>query len=182
VTDLAFPTRSPMIQIALTVDCQQLQMIERAAATLFPAGRIPDVDDVMPAGDLQKAAEDGLLFIATSGGVAVGFAVAQQFDDSLHLAVMAVHPDHGKRGYGRALVLAVCAEAARRQHARITLTTFEDVPFNAPFYRKAGFSQLSDTQLGPELHKLLAHESTLGMVNRIAMERKLAGPATQDLE
>lgn len=158
-----------MIQIALTADCQQLQMIERAAATLFPAGRIPDVDDVMPLDELQKAAEDGLLFIATSGGVTVGFAVAQQFDDSLHLAVMAVHPDHGKRGYGRALVLAVCAEAARRQHARITLTTFEDVPFNGPFYCTTGFRPLRDAELSPALRSILEHESALGMMNRIAM-------------
>jgi len=169
-----------MIQFARTMDFRHLQAIERAAATLFPIGRIPDVDDVMPVGDLQNAAADGLLFVATSGDAVVGFAMAHELDEGLHLAVMAVHPDHGNCGFGRALVLAICAEAARRHFSLVTLTTFEDLPFNGPFYGKTGFRKLNDVEYSPGLRRLLEHEAQLGMVKRIAMERKLAEPAMQD--
>lgn len=163
-----------MIRPALKTELTHLHAIERAAAVLFPVGRIPDVDDVMPLADLIKATEDGLLFVATTGRTAAGFAMAQKFDDCLHLAVMAVHPDHGNRGLGRELVLAMLQEAARRKHARVTLTTFADLPWNGPFYRKMGFRVLSDTELTPSLSEILAQELRLGMVNRVAMQCEIA--------
>lgn len=158
-----------MIQRAVSADLAGLQAIERASAIHFPLGRIPDVDDVMPAGDLQNAIDQGLLFVAHVGDAVVGFAMAQLLDDALHLAVMAVHPDHGQRGHGRALVLAILHEAGDRGLSKVTLTTFADLPFNGPFYRKAGFRVLSDAQLSPALREILEHESALGMANRVAM-------------
>lgn len=163
-----------LIHLAAKTDLAHLHAIERAAAALFPAGRIPDVDDVMPLVDLQKAADDGLLFVATSGNARAGFAMAQSRVDCLHLAVMAVHPDYGNRGLGRELVLAMLQEAARRQLAHVTLTTFADLPWNGPFYRKTGFRMLSETELAPFLRDILAQEARLGMVNRIAMQCEIA--------
>ncbi|HEY0662200.1 MAG TPA: GNAT family N-acetyltransferase [Lysobacter sp.] len=165
---------SPLVRLARTADLTYLHAIERAAATLFPAGRIPDVDDVMPIGDLESAMEDGLLLVATSPHLVVGFAMAQEQDGFLHLAVMAVHPDHGNRGLGRKLVLAMIDEAARRKQRGVTLTTFEDLPWNGPFYRKTGFRVLGDSELGPALRNLLAQEARLGMVNRVAMRYAMA--------
>lgn len=166
--------RSQLIRLAAKADLASLQAIERAASTLFPAARIPDLDDAMPAGDLEQATDDGLLFVATSEDSVVGFAMAHMLDDSLYLAVMAVHPDHGNQGLGRKLVDAICAEAARRRHSAVTLTTFEDLPWNGPFYRKAGFRALGDEELSPSLRAILVQEARLGMVNRIAMQRKIA--------
>lgn len=163
-----------MIRLAGKADLANLQAIERAAATLFPQGRIPDVDDVKPIDDLEDASDSGLLLVATSQHVVVGFAMAQEQDGSLHLAVMAVHPDHGKRGLGRELVMAMIHEAARRKSPGVTLTTFEDLPWNAPFYRKTGFRVLSDSELSPSLRNILAHEERLGLVNRVAMHYAIA--------
>lgn len=163
-----------MIRLAEKADLAGLQTIERAAATLFPDGRIPDVDDVMPIDELERAMNSGLLLVATSHHLVVGFAMALEQDSSLHLAVMAVHPDHGKRGLGQALVLAIIREAARRQHRSVTLTTFADLPWNGPFYRKAGFRVLSDSELSASLRDILAHEESLGMVDRMAMQYVIA--------
>jgi GNAT superfamily N-acetyltransferase len=165
---------SPLVRLAGKADLANLQAIERVAATLFPDGRIPDVDDVMPIGDLERAMESGLLLVATSPCLVVGFAMAQEQDGFLHLAVMAVHPDHGNRGVGRKLVLAMIDEAARRKHRGVTLTTFADLPWNGPFYRKTGFRMLSDSELSPALRNLLAQEERLGMVNRVAMHYAIA--------
>lgn len=161
------------IRRAIKADLAGLQAIERAAAALFPEGRIADVDDVMPIGELEKAADDGLLLVATSDQSVVGFAMAHALDDALHLAVMAVHPAHGRRGLGRKLVLAMLDEAARRQFAKVTLTTFADLAWNGPFYQHAGFRALGDAELSPSLREIIAHEQGLGMANRVAMQRSL---------
>jgi GNAT superfamily N-acetyltransferase len=165
---------SSLIRPAGKADLVDLQAIERAAAILFPEGRIPDVDDVMPIGELESAMDSGLLLVATSQHLVVGFAMAQEQDGLLHLAVMAVHPDHGKRGLGRQLVLAVIQEAARRKRGKVTLTTFDDLPWNGPFYRKLGFRVLHDAEISPSLRNILAHEEKLGMANRVAMQYSIA--------
>jgi ribosomal protein S18 acetylase RimI-like enzyme len=158
-----------LIRLAAKEDLANLQAIERAAGTLFPACRIPDVDDVMPIGDLEKATDNGLLLVATSQHLVVGFAMAQEQDGFLHLAVMAVHPDHGNRGFGRELLMAIIHEARLRKSPGVTLTTFEDLPWNAPFYQKAGFRVLSDSELSPSLRNILSLEARLGMMHRVAM-------------
>jgi len=163
-----------LIRLAEKADLDSLHAIERASATLFPEGRIPDLDDVMPIDDLERATDNGLLLVATSHRLVVGFAMAQEQDGFLHLAVMAVHPDHGSRGLGRELVMAVIHEAARRTTLGVTLTTFADLPWNGPFYLKTGFRVLSDSELSPSLRNILAQEERLGMVNRVAMRYAVA--------
>lgn len=158
-----------LIRPAKKAGLPSLAAIERAAAVLFPPGRIPDMDDVMPLDQLALGADAGLLFVATSEGEVVGFAMAQDRDDCLHLAVMAVHPAHARRGLGRKLVLAIVEEAAKRARAGVTLTTFADLPWNGPFYESVGFRVLGDYELSAALRKVLAQEETLGMSSRVAM-------------
>jgi len=159
------------IRPAAKADLACLHAIERAAATLFPEGRIADVDDVMSLVDLENAADEGLLLVATLDESVVGFAMAHELDGCLHLAVMAVHPDYGNRGLGRKLVFAILHEAACRQLSKVTLTTFGDLPFNGPFYQHTGFRVLSDAELSPSLRDIIAHEESLGMLNRVAMQQ-----------
>ena len=65
---------------------------------LFPLGRLPDPDDVMPLEELAKAQDNGLLLVAVWEGAIAGFAALQVSGDRLHLAEMAVYPDYGRRG------------------------------------------------------------------------------------
>ena len=71
--------------------------------------------------------------------------------DRPHLEEVDVHPDHGRRGVGTALVRAVCDWVRRSGHAEITLTTFRALPWNMPFYRRLGFEEMRDDALRPEL-------------------------------
>ena len=125
--------------------------------------------------ELEKGLASRSLLVAVSEGSVVGFAMAKELDENFHLTVMAVHPEHGQRGFGRQLVLAVIDEARQRQHPAVTLTTFGDLPWNGPFYRGAGFHVLSDEALSPALRRILAQEQRLGMVNRVAMRCAVAG-------
>ena len=82
---------------------------------------------------------------------------------------MAVLPEYQKRGIGSALLVELFAEARRRGAQSITLTTFEDIPWNAPLYRKFGFSVIPEESLSPELVTELENQRLAGMRNRVAM-------------
>lgn len=71
----------------------------------------------------------------------VGFAHVQEIDAHAHLEQLSVVPAYGRRGIGRALVTAALDEARRRGHAQVTLRTYADVPWYAPFYASCGFTE-----------------------------------------
>jgi GNAT superfamily N-acetyltransferase len=90
----------------------------------------------------------------------VGFACVELVDGIPHIWQLAVHPDHGRRGHGRALIDAACDWARTQRFEAITLTTYRDVPWNGPFYESLGFVIL-DT-LTPELFAIREHEHAIG--------------------
>ena len=77
--------------------------------------------------------------VFASGDPAVGFASVEVVDGAAHIWQLSVDPDFGRQGRGRALVERVCAWAQEQRLASVTLTTFRDVPWNAPFYARMGF-------------------------------------------
>jgi GNAT superfamily N-acetyltransferase len=70
---------------------------------------------------------------------AVGFVHVLLMADRAHLEQLSVLPSHVRRGYGRSLVEAAKVEAAALGCDSITLRTFAEVPWNAPFYADCGF-------------------------------------------
>ena len=162
-------TGSYQIRGAETADLAFLQEIERAAATLFPPGCLPDPNDARPMEELETAKDNDLLLVAVWEEAIVGFAMSKEYESFLHLAEIAVHPDFGRRGIGTQLVLAVIQQAVRRHLSGVTLTTFQDIPWNAPFYAKVGFRILHRCELSSMLRGILTREESLGMKNRVAM-------------
>ena len=67
-----------------------LQDIERAASVLFPPGRLPDPEDVMPKGELRNALDAHLLYVASVNERAVGFYRRMGF----RFARLGLPPDH----------------------------------------------------------------------------------------
>jgi hypothetical protein len=55
------------------------------------------------------------------------------------------------------------------------LTTFTDVPWNAPYYQRLGFRRLSDDKLTPGLRAIRAREAAIGLDRwpRCCMRRDL---------
>jgi predicted GNAT superfamily acetyltransferase len=76
---------------------------------------------------------------------------------------VSVVPSHQGAGFGRALIDRVAAWAAAAGLPALTLTTFRDVPWNAPLYRHLGFRDLDEAEIGPELAAVLDHEASLGL-------------------
>jgi GNAT superfamily N-acetyltransferase len=151
---------------------------EEADARFLPAGLPEEFDAPAHAlADLAEALREARLWVAADGeDRPVGFALAVLVDGLPHLEQVSVLTAHGRRGLGRRLVEAVLAWARERGAAAVTLTTFRDVAWNAPFYERLGFRPLDDAALGPGMRRVLAHEAAQGLppARRVAMRLSLA--------
>ncbi len=154
--------------------------IERAAGRLFSGLSLEAgvLADVTPEADLHDAQREGLLWVAIGPGERpVGFALVEDFDGAAHLDELDVHPAHGRRGLGAALVGAVCDGARRRGFPAVTLTTFRELAWNAPFYHGLGFRALATDELSPALAALVAREDAAGLPaqDRVVMRFETGG-------
>jgi GNAT superfamily N-acetyltransferase len=166
------------IELARESDLPALPAIELAANELFEdTGLLPAVDDDFTGPEeFRDARAEGRLWVARApGGEPVGFALVELLDGKPHLEEMDVMPSHGRRGLGRALLEAVFAWAHREGHASVTLTTFRDLPWNAPFYTRAGFRVLATGEIGPTLAAVVKEEAARGLdpEKRFVMRRRL---------
>ncbi len=152
-----------------------LPEIERAAAGLFSLDDLPASlrNEFTPVADFERAAHAGRLLVAVDEGRdrPVGFALCSEEAGITHLEEIDVHPDHGRRGLGRALLLAVLDAARVRGSRAVTLTTFRHLPWNAPFYAQHGFRALEGDELDFQLAARLAEEVEEGLdpSKRVAM-------------
>ncbi|MFC3284549.1 GNAT family N-acetyltransferase [Litchfieldella rifensis] len=164
------------IEPAQVAHLPTLQAIERAAAELFPAWVIPQAlrESVLPMKMLAAAQREGRLWVALAPDRApVGFVIAREWGDVAFLSELDVHPDHQCRGLGRALVKRAAEWAAARGFPALTLTTFANLPWNAPFYERLGFQRLTRSELSVDLARLLREEARRGLRERVAMRLTL---------
>lgn len=133
-------------------------------------------DHTVPIEELARAQKAGHLWVATGRhGQPVGFALIAVVDGLAHIEELDVHPDHGRRGLGTALVERVCEWAKSEGFAAITLSTFRDVPWNAPFYTRLGFRIVTEDELTEGLLQLREAEADQGLPisKRVVMRREL---------
>ncbi len=80
-----------------------------------------------------------------------------------------------RRGIGRLLLEHLAGYAAATGAKALTLTTFADVPWNAPYYVRCGFHDLADADLTPGLRAVREHEAARGLDRwpRVSMRRDL---------
>ena len=86
-----------------------------------------------------------------------------------------MHPDSARRGIGRSLIDHVADEAVAAGITALTLTTFSQVPWNAPYYERCGFRRLDEAELTPGLRAIRRHEAEMGLDRwpRLCMRRDL---------
>ncbi|MEU2747078.1 GNAT family N-acetyltransferase [Streptomyces collinus] len=155
------------IRPATPAELPALQDIERAAGAPFRDLGMPEIaDDEPPALDvLEHYRRAGRCWVVTSGPQdgPVAYLLAEPVDGALHIEQISVHPRAARRGVGRAL-LAHAADRAREEGlTSLTLTTFTDVPWNAPYYERLGFRPLPDEDLTPGLRAIRATEAAHGL-------------------
>ena len=125
---------------ATAADLPGLAAVEASGDRLFDTV-FDHVDWPPPESGEARAAHPGFLLVV--GEPVVGFAHVLSLQQGWHLEQLVVDPAHGRRGSGSALLDAVCREVASRGADRVTLRTYADVPWNAPFYARHGWVELA---------------------------------------
>lgn len=143
---------------AVPADYALLPDIERDADEMFRTVGIAN----LPAPAEETAYKDALL-VLVAGTPPVGFIRIINVLGHPHLEQLSVYQRHGRIGIGSALLGAAIANLRRRGYRSLTLMTFEDVPWNAPFYRSRGFRTVEEAT--PAIDWLLKREKKLGMEN-----------------
>ena len=126
----------------------------------------------------QAQAEDRLWIATDEDDVPVGFALVIRIDGLPHLQELDVLTRWHRKGIGRRLIAAIAQDARAAGFPSLTLTTFVDVPWNAPYYARLGFVPVPEEALTPDLREIHANEAPGGTTlnPRIAMRLDLTGP------
>lgn len=115
-----------------------------------------------PLAEFVETQQAGLLWVAVNEqDEPIGFALVELLEGLVHLEELDVLPAYGRRGIGTKLVRSIC-DWATRQNLPVTLTTFRDIPWNAPFYARCGFEILAEDELSPALQARVAEEIAHG--------------------
>ena len=87
----------------------------------------------------------------------VGLAFRTAIDGNARLDEIDVHPETSGQGVGSAPLARIADEARAHGYRALTLSTLEDVPWNAPYYAKRGFCIVPLDELTPGYIDLLQH-------------------------
>lgn len=177
------PETNYAIRLARVEELPALREIERAAGRLFAEIGLDNVANAtpLPLDFLQAQQGAGLVWVLTDADdQPVGFAAASELDGALYLEEIDVHPAHGRRGLGKWLIETLCVWAEKQGYPAVTLSTFRDVPWNAPFYSRIGFRIIEDGEMGPGLQALLEHSAQVWFpLLRVCMRRDLQDKGRQ---
>lgn len=142
-------------------DIETLAAIERSAAELFRGTAMEFAIDDTPLERtiIREALEQDNLWIAEHDGERAGFLCGRKLDGLLYIEELAVADIYQGLGLGRAL-METCIGEAHGRFDGIALTTDRTLPWNAPFYEKLGFRELTDRP--PAIARKLQEEVAAG--------------------
>ncbi len=169
-----------LVRAARPEDAVLLPAIEMSAGAVFRAAPglewIAD-DAVMSEDDHRRFIGQGTAWVAQApGGPLCGFLVAEIFGCELHVWELAVDACFQRMGLGRRLMDAACSHARDADLTAITLTTFRDLAWNAPWYARMGFRE-APAPPGSRLRAVLEAEIQHGLPaqRRVALRLPMPG-------
>jgi GNAT superfamily N-acetyltransferase len=175
---MRMPKFSYTIRTARFEELTLLPQIEQAAASLFrntPYAFLAD-GDPLPLDFIQQQFQSGQVWVAVDRHeTIVGYAIVREVDNTVYLQEIDVLPEHGRRGIGAALVNTVCDWARQRGDRIVSLSTFRDIPWNAPFYAKLGFCILKESELTTGFQQIRQQEMIAGLpiAERVIMQYEI---------
>ncbi len=149
-------------------EVQRLQAVQREAGERFRAIGMAQISEHDPdeVSVFAQAIEEERLLVAElanqgqSPESLIGFLRHGSKDGSPHIEELNVLPAAAGSRIGAQLIDAFRQDIEDKgKNTCLTLTTFRDVPWNAPYYRSLGFQVLTQEDLGPELSGCLAEET-----------------------
>ncbi|RZK84470.1 MAG: GNAT family N-acetyltransferase [Methylobacterium sp.] len=161
------------LRAATTSEIERVREIERASASRFVGTARAALADDEPtdAATLAQRIGAGGLLVAEQDGEAVAFVMFRQVEGCGYIEQIDVLPSHERLGIGARLIEAVGEVARGRGWPALTLSTFKDVPFNAPYYRRLGFADVE--VLTPGMAEIRAEHEARGLdeASRVFMRR-----------
>lgn len=158
---LSSPQAAYTIRLAYRNEDTKLRDIEVSAARRFAGmGLIHDehLDNHMCPERLRDLISKGQVWVACEDDKPVGFVVASTIQSGCLLEELDVLEAHGGKGLGRKLVEEVLNWARSNGFNTVILSTFRNVPWNAPFYSKLGFEIVPEDDFTDDLWQLRATE------------------------
>ena len=155
-----------MIRVAREDEIARLREIEVEAGRLFRTVDMAEIaaDEALPSAELLTYQRDGRAWVPTDdAGTPVAYLIAAWVDGVVHIEQVSVEPAHAGRGIGAALIEHVAAWARAHGSPALSLTTFAEVPWNAPYYERLGFRRLPEAGLTPGLRRIRAEEAAHGL-------------------
>lgn len=173
-------TDSYRVRPARPDEVARLRQIEDEAGTLFDGLGLIDasLDVSFPLDDLARLIDAGQVWVAClENGLPVGMVIASVQEGGVYVEEMDVLPTHGRRGLGARLLKSVIAWARAQGHTAVTLSTFRDVPWNGPFYRKHSFRDLLPVEWTGHMRAIREKEARQGLRvdARVFMRREIDG-------
>ena len=135
---------------------------------------IRDSPESIPACVLADGIAAGMLLVSVDENGPVGFALCRLQAKTLYLDQLSVDPAHGRLGIGRSLIMHVLALAEEHKRSSVTLSTFREVPWNGPYYRKLGFREIPRKKMTDWMFEIEQTQAeTLDVTQRYFMQRSL---------
>lgn len=166
------------IRLGRISELSVLQEIERSAGLIFLEYDMADIanDDPCTIESLSAYCEDKRLWVAVDEhDKPIAYAIVDLVDGCAHVEQVSVHADYSGRKLGRTLIETVVQWAEERLLDAVTLTTFSDIPWNAPYYERLKFHRLVESELSPGLRRIRAEETRHGLDRwpRVCMRRNV---------
>jgi ribosomal protein S18 acetylase RimI-like enzyme len=161
------------IELGSPAQAGRLREIERAAGARFRDIGMQEITEgePTPATILEERAKHGQLFTARrNDGAIAGFLIWSPKDGLAYIEEISVDPAHAGHKLAARMIDRLC-EDVRARFARVSLATFRDVPWNAPYYAKLGFTEMRQSP-GPDHDETWRRQAEhLDMSRRLFMVR-----------
>ena len=161
------------IRLARPEDAEAFHRVEEDAAGLLRnepslAGTV--IPPTTSAADHARTIGKGRSLAALHGERVIGFAAIRTVGRELHLAELSVKRAHQRCGVGSLLIRAMMIDARNSGYRAITLNTYRDLPWNAPYDARFGFVEVENFEGREHLAESRDGAAALGM----PMDRRCA--------
>lgn len=149
------------LDILCDIDRDASRLFERAGLVMTPPEEL-ELAAVERSRWLGCLRSGSTLLATNRSGEPVGFAALGLLDGAGYLEQLSVRVDAMRQGIGTALLSAIQGMAEKQARVpSLWLTTWGHLPWNRPFYEKAGFSLVPEEQWGSEMRQQLVFERRL---------------------
>src|SRR5436305_1030080 len=178
MTPVSEPVRKYHIRLARPDEVGMLREIEDEAGERFNGLDIfdPAMSSSFSLDEMFRLAKLDQVWVACdSNDRPVGMIIASIRCGYAYIEELDVLMEHGRQGLGTRLIQQVCKWARAQGCDAVDLSTFRDVPWNGPFYRKNGFRDLTSDEWTADMPRIREIETSQGLVPaaRVFMRRGL---------